>query len=61
MSSSKFQHVSACVQWVSVQEGCLPCVRGCLSGVRAKCEWFAYGFMQFMTHPSHEHGERTGH
>eukprot|EP00969_Alexandrium_andersonii_P074062 3266409-Alexandrium_andersonii.AAC.1 len=61
MSSSKFQHVSACVQWVSVQEGCVPCVRECLSGARAKCERFVYGLTRFMMHPSHEHAERTGH
>eukprot|EP00969_Alexandrium_andersonii_P220295 9729155-Alexandrium_andersonii.AAC.1 len=62
MSSSKFQHVSACVQWVSAQEGCMPCVRECWSGARAKCEWFFCGFMRLMMwHPSHEHSEHTGH
>eukprot|EP00969_Alexandrium_andersonii_P058495 2577872-Alexandrium_andersonii.AAC.2 len=62
MSSSKFQHVSSCVQWVSVQGGCVPCVRECLSGARAKCERFSYGFMRLMLwRPSREHSERTGH
>eukprot|EP00969_Alexandrium_andersonii_P288314 12745938-Alexandrium_andersonii.AAC.1 len=63
MSSSMFTHLSACIKWVSAQEGCVSCLRECVHGLPQQCVWFFHGVMRVMDwhyHPSHEHTEHAG-